>query len=142
MGENGFLAIIVLIGILACTSKVIADTGKSPTELLEEYEKDFPRETDTKEKCLFQTLRELKRLNLRYHQTEDSREKFEIKKEIAHILVRNKRNYKALSEGGWISKMSVCEGWTFGAERGNGWVKIHLTHISDVEGTNFSIPFK
>lgn len=142
MGKNGFLAIIVMVSIFAYAPKAFADAEKSPTELLKEYEKTFPTEIDAEEKCLFRTTQELKKLNLQYRKTEDAKERFEIKKEIAYILVQNKRNHKTLSEGGWISKMYVCEGWTFGAEPGNGRIRIHLTYTNDIGETNFSIPFK
>ena len=137
MGKYEFL-FFVLVWLMVPNAHA-EDSEKSSTKLLKEYERQFPETTErsgaycrpgTEENTRF------RKLSSRYRNSTDPQEKFEIRKKMARIILGNERRANIMTAG----KIPLCEGWTFGAEPSEQWIRIHLSHIDDPSNSNFIIP--
>lgn len=128
MRKYGILFLIVFLACFFSTAHA-EEIEKSSEKLLKEYIEKFREDIPKKEYCMLGTKNKFDRFKLlarRYQEDNDLEKKIILKKEIAYIVANVEQNHAILERGGRISKMSLCEGWSFGAESSNGKAMIHL----------------
>lgn len=134
----GYLLVVLIMSFVHAPYVCAQGDGKSPTELLQEYERQFPTTMDFESFCTPDTVENdwLKKLSTEYAGSDD-RNKIRLKEKLAKAILISKNH-----PVNWaMAKMPLCEGWTIGTEPSAERVRAFVSYGNEPE-SRFTVPIK